>query len=179
MRASREAEHFLIHFPLYTLAKMLFPVITQQRTIAEDRVLLRVELEPFSKSLRGSWKEICLQSLELLRQCVYIDKDLVLPPMGSSGPEETFFVVACTDMTGVSIMMDRIRQQVGKLPKLKASGTLSVTAELISGAVGSDASTLEDQVRRVADDVSEIIQKGLWSRQSSFEKEKHENAKAN
>ena len=122
---------------------------------------MRVELTPLSKSLRGSWKETCQQCLELLRRCIYVDKDLVLPPMGSSGPVETFFVVASTDMEKVGIMMDRIRDQVGALPQLKASGTLRVTAEVIPGAPAADPRTLEQQVWGVADYVTEIIQQGL------------------
>ena len=68
-------------------------------------MLVRVELTPLSKSLRGSWKETCQRCLERLRRCIYVDKDLVLPRMGTSGPVETLFVVASTDMERVGIMM--------------------------------------------------------------------------
>jgi hypothetical protein len=96
--------------------------------------------------------------------------------MGTSGPVETFFVVASTDMKRVSIMMDRIRDQVGALPQLKASGTLRVTAESIPGPPAADPRTLEQQIWGVADYVTEIIQQGLWSGQHFTEKENHKNA---
>ena len=167
---------FSFTVPLYSLPKLLLPVITHQGCLREAIVLVRVELTPLSKSLRGSWKEICQRCLDLLRQCIYVDKDLVLPAMGTSGPVETFFVVASTDMESVSIMMDRIREQLGALPKLKASGTLLVTAEAIPVAPAADPRPLEQQVWGVADYVTEIIQQGLWSKANFTEKENRENA---
>ena len=167
---------FSFTLPLYSLAKLLLPVITHKGRLREDIVLVRVELTPLSKSLRGSWKETCQQCLDLLRLCIYVDKDLVLPPLGSSGPVETFFVVASTDMRRVSIMMDRIRAQVGAVPKLKASGTLQVTAEIIPVLPAADLRNLEQQIRGVADHVTEIIQRGLTSKQNLTEKENHKHA---
>jgi signal transduction histidine kinase len=155
---------FSFTLPLYSMAKLLFPLITHQGHLREALVLVRVELTPLSKALRGSWKETCQKCLEVLRQCIYIDKDLVLPSMGTSGPVETYFVVASTDMESVSTLMDRIRDQISALPPLKASGTLRVTAEMIPDAPAADPRSLEQQVWGVADTVTEIIQKDLWSK---------------
>ena len=167
---------FSFTLPFYSLAKLLSPVITHQGRLRDAMVLVRVELTPRSKAMRGSWKETCQRCLERLRRCIFVDKDLVLPPMGTSGAVETFFVVASTDMERVGTMMDRIRDQVGALPQLKASGTLRVAAEPIPGPPTADARTLEQQVWGVADFVTEAIQQGLWSKQNFTEKEK-QNAK--
>jgi len=167
---------FSFTLPLYSLAKLLLPVIAHRGRLREAIVLVRVELTPRSKSLRGSWKETCQRCLERLRLCIYVDKDLVLPPMGTGGPVETFFVVASTDMQRVNVMMNRIRDQVGALPQLKASGTLRVMAETIPGPPATDPRTLEQQIWGVADHVTEIIQQGLWNGHNLTEKEKHENA---
>ncbi len=155
---------FSFTLPLYSLATLLLPVITHQGRLRQDIVLVRVELTPLSKALRGSWKEVCQQCLERLRLCIYVDKDLVLPPMESSGAGETFYVVASTDMEKVNIMMERIRDQVGGLPKLKSSGTLRLTAEPIPGPPAADPRTLEQQVWGVADAVTELIQQSLRSK---------------
>ncbi len=155
---------FSFTLPLYSLATLLLPVITHQGRLRQDIVLVRVELTPLSKALRGSWKEVCQQCLERLRLCIYVDKDLVLPPMESSGAGETFYVVASTDMEKVNIMMERIRDQVGGLPKLKSSGTLCLTAEPIPRPPAADPRTLEQQVWGVADAVTELIQQSLRSK---------------
>ena len=89
---------FSFTLPFYSLSKLLFPVITHQGRLRDAMVLVRVELTPRSKALRGSWKETCQRCLERLRLCIFVDKDLVLPPMGTSGAVETFFVVASTGM---------------------------------------------------------------------------------
>ena len=167
---------FSFTLPLYSLAKLLFPVISQQGRLRESIVLVRVELTPLSTALRGGWKETCQRCLELLRRCIYVDKDLVLPPTGNSGPIETFFVVASTDMKRVTIMMDRIRAQVGGLPQLKTGGTLRVTAEMIPAPPFADARTLEQQIWGIADYVTEIIQQGLSSRHNVTEKENYQHA---
>jgi signal transduction histidine kinase len=167
---------FSFTLPLYSLAKLLLQVIPYKGRLRESLVMVRVELTPLSKSLRGSWKETCEQCLERLRLCIYVDKDLVLPATGTSGPVETFFVVASTDMDRVGILMDRIRDQIGSLPRLKAGGTLRVTAEKIPDPPAADPRTLEQQVWGIADHVSEVIQQGLGSKENFTEKENHENA---
>jgi sigma-B regulation protein RsbU (phosphoserine phosphatase) len=161
---------FSFTLPIYSLAKLLSPMITHQGRLRENIVLVRVELTPLSKALRGSWKEICQKALEVLRQCIFVDRDLVLPPMETSGAVETFFVVASTTMEGVGVMMDRIRAQVGALSKLKASGTLRVTAEVVP-VPRADPANVELQVWAVADYVTGVIQQGFGSKQNSTEKE--------
>jgi len=150
---------FSFTLPYYSLAKLLLPVITYKGQLRPDLALVRVELTPLQKALRGSWKDICQRSLERLRQCIFVDKDLVLPPMELSGTTETFFIVASTSMEKVGTMLERIREQVGEFPKLKASGTISVSAEPIPGPSPRDGRTLEQQVWGVGDCVREMIQR--------------------
>jgi signal transduction histidine kinase len=161
---------FSFTLPLYSLAKLLEPVITVQGRLRESLVLVGLELTPLSKALRGIWKETRQQCLDRLRRCIQADKDVVLPPMGTDGSVETFFVVASTDMERVNIIMDRILEQVGSLPKLKASGTMRVTAEAIPGPPFIDPRTLEQQVWGVADYVTEVIQHALASKTKLYRK---------
>ena len=96
---------FTFNLPVYSLAKLLFPVITHQERLRNAIVLVRVHLKPLARPVRGNWKEVCRESLELLRRCVFVDKDLVLPAIATNGPEDTFYVVASTDMGHVNIMI--------------------------------------------------------------------------
>jgi hypothetical protein len=77
---------FSFTLPFYSLAKLLLLAITQHGRLRESIVLMRVELTPRANSLRGSWKETCHDCLELLRLCIYVDKDLVLPRVGTNRP---------------------------------------------------------------------------------------------
>jgi signal transduction histidine kinase len=113
---------FSFTLPQYSLAKLLFPVLTYHDQLRPAVVLVRVDLLPSSKLVLKNWKETCHLALALLHRCVHVDKDLVLPSMASNGPSETFFVVAATDMDRAKIMTTRVLEQLGALPQLKASG---------------------------------------------------------
>jgi hypothetical protein len=150
---------FSFTLPLYSLAKLLAPVILHQNKMRDAVVLLKVDVRPLSKPVRGNWKEIAQRCLEILQRCVYLDKDLVLPPMTTNGPEQTYFVVASTDMERVSIMMTRIREQIDKVADLKASCELELSANPVTLPGADCADPLEKQVPAVAECVTEMVQR--------------------
>ena len=118
---------FSFTLPVYSLAKLLAPVIAYQNSLRPNFVLVRVDLTPLSNLPRGNWKETWHKCLEVLQRCVYLDKDLVLPPMGASGTTETFFVVASTDLQRSGVMTTRIREQLERVDELKTKCTLAIT----------------------------------------------------
>jgi sigma-B regulation protein RsbU (phosphoserine phosphatase) len=152
---------FTFTLPLYSLAKLLAPVIVHQGQIRDHIVLVKVELAPLSKTLHGNWREVWQQAIETLRRCVYLDKDLVLPPMGGSAAAQTFFVVASTDLEHSGIMMARIRGQLERNEELKASATLVISAVPLAFATPPAGTSLDKQVQAVANRVTEIIMAGM------------------
>ena len=92
---------------------------------------------------------------------MYLDKDLVLPPMTTDGSEETFLVVASTDMKRAEIMMTRIREQLGKLTNLESAGELRVSAQAVPLPDIATGLSLQDQVREVAVTVNEMVRTAL------------------
>jgi signal transduction histidine kinase len=152
---------FSFTLPLYLLDKLLLPVIANEGRLRENLTLLRVDLQPKTKPARASWKEICRESLELLGRCIQPDRDLVLPPMTTSGPEQALFIAASTDLSGAEVMMARIREQLEKLPELRAAGTFSVSAQPVSVSAPDRNQSLEQQVTVVADRVAEMMRGGL------------------
>jgi len=148
---------FTFTLPVYSLAKLLSPIIVHEGQMRGHIVLLKVELTPLSKTPRGNWREVWQQAIETLRRCVYLDKDLVLPPMGGSAAAQTFFVVACTDLERSGIMMARIRGQLERNQELKASATLVISAVPIDFATPPANASLDQLVQIVANRVTEII----------------------
>jgi signal transduction histidine kinase len=148
---------FTFTVPIYSLAKLLAPVVTYQDRLRPAFVLVRVDLTPLSNPPRGNWKETWQQCLETLRRCVYLDKDLVLPPMGTSGAAETFFVVASTDMQGSGIMTTRIREQLERVGDLKAQCTLRITTVPVELPSENPPGTLEQQVQALTDGITQLI----------------------
>ncbi len=151
---------FTFTLPLYSLAKLLLPVTVHQGHLRESIILVAVELASNSNTPRISWRDTCQSCLETLRRCVYLDKDLVLPPVMDPGSRQTFFVVASTDLEHANIMMTRIREQLDKCGDLKTSGTLKVTAAAIP-LPEPDSGPVEQQVRDVANVVTEMVRASL------------------
>jgi signal transduction histidine kinase len=152
-----EGSIFTFTLPLYSLAKLLAPVVVYQERLRPAFVLVRVELAPLTNPPRGNWRETWQQCLEILRRCVYLDKDLVLPPMWASGSTETFYVLASTDMKHAGIMTTRIREQVERIADLKAKGTLTITTAPVKLESADPSQSLEKQVEAVAGRVNEMI----------------------
>lgn len=158
---------FTFTLPLYSLAKLLGPVITYQGRLRDSLVLLRMELSPTTRPPRGNWKEACEKCLAILQRCVFVDKDLVLPAIGSSGPEETFFVVASTDTDRAPIMMTRIREQLEACAEVKSAGTVNLSVEAIPLPSGGQTEGLEQSVQDIASRVTELIMLDLGFKQNT------------
>jgi hypothetical protein len=169
---------FTFTLPAYSLAKLLTPVITTEKGLREEIVVLRIELRSSVTLPHSKRKDIARQCLEILQRCVYLDKDLVLPPMNTAGPVETFFVVASTDVERSAIMIARIRGQLERIPGLSAPGVLTITttpldvkadsvqalgtraAELDAGS-SSPAVSLDQQIQTVAARVTAMVVQNL------------------
>ena len=163
---------FTFTLPIYSLAKLLTPVIAYQGSLRPSFVLVRVELTPLSNPPRGNWRETCQQCLETLKRCVYLDKDLVLPPMGTSGPGETFFVVASTDLQQAGVMSSRIREQLENVTGVKEKGTLTISTAAVDVPPANTDDSLEQQIQTLAGRVMGMVMSGLERNMSSPEKKR-------
>jgi sigma-B regulation protein RsbU (phosphoserine phosphatase) len=161
---------FTFTLPIYSLAKLLAPVIVYQDHLRPSFVLVRIELRPLSNPPRGSWKETWQHCLQIVQRCVYLDKDLVLPPMGTSGTTETFFVVASTDLQHSGIMTMRIREQLERVPDLKAKCTLTITSVTVRLPAADTKGSLDQQVENMAGCVTQMVSTNMEGKHLSLEK---------
>ncbi|MGA6981301.1 MAG: hybrid sensor histidine kinase/response regulator [Candidatus Sulfotelmatobacter sp.] len=157
---------FTFTLPVYSLPKLLAPVIIHDDSLRPSFVLVRVELTPLSTPPRGNWKETSRQCLEIVQRCVYLDKDLVLPPMGTAGAAETFFVAASTDLERSGIMTTRIREQLERVPDLNAKCNVTIMAAQVELPAYLSSEPLDDQVLEVADVLTEMIKSSVERKQS-------------
>jgi sigma-B regulation protein RsbU (phosphoserine phosphatase) len=151
---------FSFTLPLYLLDKLLVPVVTSEGQLRQYLALLRVDLQPNSKPARASWKEVCRESLELLARCIHPDRDVVLPPINAVGPEQTFFIAASADPAGAKVIAARLREQMDRLPELKATGSFSVSAQPVSTSGVDRSQSLETQVMAVAEHITAMMRSG-------------------
>jgi hypothetical protein len=101
------------------------------------------------------------QCLDSLRRCVYLDKDLVLPPIGSTTATETFFVVASTDMQHSGTMAARIREHLARVPELAAKAKLTITATPVEFGPAVPNEALNEQVGRIAELVTGMVLRSM------------------
>jgi signal transduction histidine kinase len=148
---------FTFTVPVYSLAKLISPVIVYQNTLRPSLVLMEVSLKPFSNPPRGNWKDTWRLCLETLRRCVYLDKDLVLPPVGSTTATETFFVVASTDMQRAGIMTARIREQLEKIPDFSSRANLTITTTPVEITPAAPGESLTAQIQRVSERITAMV----------------------
>jgi signal transduction histidine kinase len=158
---------FAFTLPLYSLAKLLFPVITREGRLRDAVCLVKVELTPISDP-KSNWKEVCRQALVTLRRSIYRDQDIVLPAM--AGSNETFFVAASTNIAGAEIMMKRIREQLEAGTSLKSVGVLKVSASAVSLPLPVEGRLLSESVQAVADQITEMAVTAITSRSPSKRK---------
>lgn len=166
---------FTFNLPIYSLAKLLSPVIIHQQKLRESIVLVRVDLKPLAIPFRGNWKEVCRECLDLVRRCVYVDKDLVLPAIATNGPEDTFYIVASTDMERVNIMITRIVEQMATLTRLKSTGTVRASARPVEFSLVPDQSPGQ-QVNQIAGIIAEMVLNDLSTMNGFNSKENNANA---
>jgi hypothetical protein len=87
--------------------------------------------------------------------------------MGMSGPTETFFVVASTDMERVGVMGMRIREALERVTSLQSTGKLTIMTVPIFPAAAIPGETLELQVQHLADRINEIVIRALGKEPST------------
>jgi hypothetical protein len=92
-----------------------------------------------------------------VERCVYLDKDLVLPPMAAHGPGEAFYVVASTDLQRAGIMTTRIREQLERMEDLKAKARLTISLVPVELPEPPADASLEQKVEALAARVTELI----------------------
>jgi signal transduction histidine kinase len=158
---------FSFTLPLYSLAKLLFPVVTHEARLRETVVLVEVELIPLSSPPKSDWKDICQRTLETLERCIYLDKDLVIPSSGTTGNSEIFFVAAATDLVRAEVMMKRIRQQLAAVSGLEGAGALRVSATAVTLPSAEHDKTLETQVQELSHRLTTMVLSACNSKRSA------------
>ena len=78
---------FTFTLPIFSLAKLLAPVVIHQAHCVRIWCWCASNWRPVQPSA-GKLERDLAASLETVRRCIYLDKDLLLPPMGAAGSAE-------------------------------------------------------------------------------------------
>ena len=144
---------FSFTLPLFALSKLLFPVITDQACLRDPLALVRVEFRPLSTPRMWNWKDVCQRCLTTLGNCVFVDRELVLPAMADVGQ---FFIVSSVEEQGGQIV-ERIGKKLDACSDLRASGTFHLSVTTISPPARVPDQSVEELVQEVANRVTEMV----------------------
>ena len=148
---------FSFTLPIFSLARLCGHVLTAYNLESGYATLLSVDLAVGAGHDRT---DLLPQLRELLARCVHPGRDVLLPWIGDLGADSagdlnpliTFFIVACTDRSGSSIIGRRIEAELSGL-----SSASTVTATISSATMDLKALLRhETKVRQIT------VQFGQW-----------------
>ena len=147
---------FSFTLPLFSVAKLLFPVVTNQGQLRKSIMLIVVQIAPRFPLRVDDWKVISRLSLEQIRLCVLPDKNAIMPARRHAGQAVTFLIVASTDEDGIKVQLERIRAQLRRCDKVKANCVLKVSARPVVLPSRQTGDHIETLVQRVASTITEM-----------------------
>jgi len=89
------------------------------------------------------------------------DKDAILPALGDSGPVETLMVVVSTDEHGASVVEKRIREQLQRSERLRATCTFKLSSVGLKLPAADRLEPVDKLVLEVADGITAMTMKAL------------------
>ena len=147
---------FVFTLPLFSLAKFLAPAITHQGRLRDALSLITVEVSPLRKPSASNWGDVRQYCLDILEPCILGDKDAILPALGNAGGTETLVIVASTDEHGATVVEKRIREQLGRSERLRASCAFEVSSVGLKLPAADRQEPVEKLVQEVADSITEM-----------------------
>jgi hypothetical protein len=148
---------FTFALPLFSLAKLLLPLITDHGCLRDAVSLVMIELTPRQKPAVGNWKDIRQSCLQILQPCIQADKDMILPALGDAAQGESFVVVASTGEPGAEIMQRRIQDQLGRCEELNLMCTPTISTRTLPLPSQRAGKSLQELVQVVADDITQAV----------------------
>jgi sigma-B regulation protein RsbU (phosphoserine phosphatase) len=146
---------FTFTLPQFSLGKLLTPLIIHEGRLRDALVLIKVQLRspPATSTFRRkATGQLCR---EILQRCIYLDRDLVLPGLGNSEPDEIFFIVASTTLVLADIIVGRIQEQLQRSTELRVGEVFDVSSSGLEVPAGEDE--LDRQVMQVAQQVTNRV----------------------
>jgi hypothetical protein len=128
---------FFFTLPVFSLMKLCEHVLTPRNLASGCATLIAVDLVAEAGSNRA---ELFPEVHRVLSRCVHPGQDVLLPWIGDQTPVMTFFIVACTDSKGFSVIANRIAMElkgfgdVGKLKPRISSTTMTISLGLNSSS---------------------------------------------
>jgi len=100
---------FYFTLPVFSLAKLCAHVFTASNLEKGFVILIAVDVVPIEGAVQA---DILPEIRRVLERCIHAGQDVLLPSMSDADPVETFFIVACTDPSGFTVIASRIAREL-------------------------------------------------------------------
>lgn len=148
---------FSFTLPLFSLSKLLAPVVGPDGKLPDPLVLITVELTPKTRHSNLHTSGLRQQSMDILRSSIIADKDIVLPALSGDGGSEVFMVLAAADENATNILLKRIAGQFDRSLELQSNVVVKLSAHPITPPLpGTDPPLvqLEQQIAAIINRVA-------------------------
>jgi PAS domain S-box-containing protein len=145
---------FYFTLPVFSLAKYCSHIFSGPNLDAGSITLIAVDVF----EVRGGVQADILREIrQILERCIHAGQDVLLPATGDEGPIVTFFIVACADPKGSTLIASRILRDLQNFDKgSQLDPELSSTT--IQVARGQSR---EERIREVAAGIETSVQEHL------------------
>jgi signal transduction histidine kinase len=106
-----KGSHFFFTLPIFSLAGVIRPILTQEKSAGDSLALITAEVECRDGSPDVPRKTVDVARM-VLQQCLRADSDVLLPSIGPLSEHKRFFVVANTKQDGAESIGRRIQSQL-------------------------------------------------------------------
>jgi len=161
---------FYFTLPLFSLSKILYPVITDDNRLKTNIALITVGRIPANGSSPWRMTDTMRREIrKILQGCSLPDTRLLLPSVTDRGESDVFYLVECLDQQGVNLTAQHIEEQLRHSKALQVpDGGLAVSYSIVSAPSERPNLSLE----RLVDEVATTIRGQMLLTVSDGENEK-------
>jgi PAS domain S-box-containing protein len=149
---------FYFTLPVFSLAKYCSHIFSGPNLVAGSVTLISIDV---AEVKRGIQADILQEIRQILERCIHAGQDALLPATGDDGPRVTFFIVACTDPKGSSLIASRILRDLQNFDKAShLKPQITSTTILVARS-----QSREEQIREVAARIESSVQEHLLGKE--------------
>jgi PAS domain S-box-containing protein len=149
---------FYFTLPVFSLAKLCAPVLTTANLEPGCVTLIAVDVVAVAEAVQT---ELLPEMRKVLERCIHPAQDVLLPAMSDSEPVNSFFIVACTDNKGFSVIANRISKELKDFDRTsRLRPAISSTTLLVA-----PGQSRKERIDEVAAQIERLIQVHLLNKE--------------
>jgi len=151
--------NFSFTLPVFSFSKLCAHLFTETNLEARGVALIAVDVVA---AAAVEQENIQPEIRKALTRCIHAGLDLLLPSIGDEEPVRSFFIIACTDPSGLAVIETRIVRELRNLDCVsKLNPVISSTTLFVKGTGRS----LREQMGEVTAQIEPLIQVHLLSKE--------------